>query len=127
MKDKLRSVGLKPVKNCHYVDPEKPDELRTFCIKGAALKEWMNLFSDDNRFAAGNHLICFKKVEKWKTWAVTYTFPTFSICDALTQEQKNIQTSWGAKLSAYQERVNVTADEIQNEKVAKEEDIELPF
>jgi hypothetical protein len=57
---------------------------------------------------------------------VTYTFPTFSICDELTQEQKNIQTSWGAKLSAYQERVNVTADEIQNEKAIQEEDT-LPF
>lgn len=127
LKDKLRSVGLKPVKNCHYVDPEKPDELRTFCIKGAALKEWMNLFSDDNRFAAGNHLVCFNKVEKGKTWAVTYTFPTFTICDELTQEQKNIQTDWWVKLAAYQERVNATADEIQNEKVAKEDDLELPF
>ena len=36
--------------------------------------------------------------------------------------------SWGAKLAAYQEKVNATADEIQNEKVAMEnEEPELPF
>ena len=52
----------------------------------------------------------------------------FSICDALTQEQKNVQTSWWAKLAAYQEKVNVTADEIKNEKAAMEsEDDWLPF
>ena len=36
--------------------------------------------------------------------------------------------NWGAKLAAYQEKVNATADEIQNEKVAKEDEYDwLPF
>ena len=124
--DKVKAVGLKLTKNVHYVDPEKPEELRTFCIKGAWLKAWLETFADDNRFAASNHLICFDKVENGKTWSIKYTFPRFTICDALTQEQKNIQQSWWAKLAAYQERVNATADEIQNEKVAMEDDW-LPF
>jgi hypothetical protein len=73
-------------------------------------------------------LICFKEVKNGKTWSIKYTYPVFSICDALTQEQKNVQTSWWAKLAAYQEKVNVTADEIKNEKVAMEnEDDWLPF
>lgn len=127
IKDKVKAVGLKLTKNVHYVDPDKTDELRTFCIKWAWLKAWLETFADDNRFAASDHLICFDKVENGKTWSIKYTFPKFTICDKLTQEQKNIQMNWGAKLAAYQERVNATADEIQNEKVAKEDDLELPF
>lgn len=127
IKDKVKAVGLKLTKNVHYVDPDKPDELRTFCIKWAGLKAWLETFADDNRFAASDHLVCFDKVENGKTWSIKYTFPKFTICDKLTQEQKNVQMNWGAKLAAYQERVNATADEIQNEKVAKEDDLELPF
>lgn len=127
IKDKVKAVGLKLTKNVHYVDPDKTDELRTFCIKWAGLKAWLETFADDNRFAASDHLVCFDKVENGKTWSIKYTFPKFTICDKLTQEQKNVQQSWGAKLAAYQERVNATADEIQNEKVAKEDDLELPF
>lgn len=127
IKDKVKAVGLKLTKNVHYVDPDKTDELRTFCIKWAGLKAWLETFADDNRFAASDHLVCFDKVENGKTWSIKYTFPKFTICDKLTQEQKNVQMNWGAKLAAYQERVNVTADEIQNEKIAEEEDIELPF
>ena len=121
------AVGLKLTKNVHYVDPDKTDELRTFCIKWAGLKAWLETFADDNRFAASDHLVCFDKVENGKTWSIKYTFPKFTICDKLTQEQKNVQMNWWAKLAAYQERVNATADEIQNEKVAKEDDLELPF
>jgi hypothetical protein len=33
IKDKVKAVGLKLTKNVHYVDPDKTDELRTFCIK----------------------------------------------------------------------------------------------
>lgn len=127
IKDKVKAVGLKLTKNVHYVDPDKTDELRTFCIKWAWLKAWLETFADDNRFAASDHLVCFDKVENGKTWSIKYTFPKFTICDKLTQEQKNVQQSWWAKLAAYQERVNATADEIQNEKVAKEDDLELPF
>lgn len=127
IKDKVKAVGLKLTKNVHYVDPDKTDELRTFCIKWAGLKAWLETFADDNRFAAIDHLVCFDKVENGKTWSIKYTFPKFTICDKLTQEQKNVQMNWGAKLAAYQERVNATADEIQNEKVAKEDDLELPF
>lgn len=128
IKDKVKAVGLKLTKNVHYVDPDKTDELRTFCIKWAGLKAWLETFADDNRFAASNHLICFKEVKNGKTWSIKYTYPVFSICDALTQEQKNVQTSWWAKLAAYQEKVNVTADEIKNEKVAMEDEYDwLPF
>lgn len=127
IKDKVKSVGLKLTKNIHYVDPDKTDELRTLCIKWAWLKSWLETFADDNRFAAASHLVCFKEVKNGKTWSIKYTYPVFSICDALTQEQKNIQTGWWAKLAAYQEKVNATADEIQNEKAAMEDDSELPF
>lgn len=129
IKDKVKAVGLKLTKNVHYVDPDKTDELRTFCIKGAWLKAWLETFADDNRFAAGNHLICFKEVKNGKTWSIKYTYPTFTICDELTQEQKNTQTSWWAKLAAYQESVNATADEIKNEKAVMEAENEetLPF
>ena len=126
IKDKVKAVGLKLTKNVHYVDPDKTDELRTFCIKWAWLKAWLETFADDNRFAASDHLVCFDKVENGKTWSIKYTFPKFTICDKLTQEQKNVQMNWGAKLAAYQERVNTTADEIQNEKAAMEDDW-LPF
>lgn len=127
IKDKVKAVGLKLTKNVHYVDPNKTDELRTFCIKGAWLKARLETFADDNRFAAANHLICFDKVENGKTWSIKYTFPKFTICDELTQDQRNIQQWWWAKLAAYQEKVNATADEIQNEKVVMEDEDSLPF
>jgi len=127
IKDKVKALWLKLTKNVHYVDPDKTDELRTFCIKGAWLKAWLETFADENKFAAANHLVCFDKVENWKTWSVKYTFPRFSICDALSQEQKNVQQSWWAKLAAYQEKVNTTADEAKNDEVAKNDVDELPF
>lgn len=115
IKDKVKAVGLKLTKNVHYVDPDDTEKLRTFCIKWAGLKAWLEVFTWENRFAAGNHLICFKEVKSGKTWAVKYTYPTFSICDPLTQAQKNIQQKWWVALVTYLDSVNVTADEINNE------------
>lgn len=133
IKDKVKAVGLKLTKNVHYVDPDRTDVLRTFCIKGAWLKSWLETFADDNRFAASSHLICFKWLKSGKTWGIKYTYPTFGICDDLTQDQMNAQQLWWAKLIAYQEKINATDDEIKNEEVVKEvekedeEDDGLPF
>lgn len=127
IKDKVKAVGLKLTKNVHYVDPNKPEELRTFCIKWAWLKAWLETFSGEDRFAASNHLICFKEVANWKTGAVKYTYPVFNICDALSQEDKNVQQQMWAKLIAYQESVSVSEEEAKNDEVAKNDVDELPF
>ena len=127
IKDKVKAVGLKLTKNVHYIDPEKPDELRTFCIKWAGMKSWLDTFTGDARFASADHLICFWKVKEGKTWAVKYTYPTFNVCDKLTPEQKTYQQKWWTILVGYQEAINMSAEEAKNDEVARDDVDELPF
>ena len=94
-------VQLKLTTNIHYVDPKEPDELKTFCLKGASSREWYEQFYNINRNAQTNHTVTLKEVKKGKTWSVTYTYPSFAAVSPLTPEQRKLQTEWGAKLVVY--------------------------
>ena len=127
IKDKIKSLGLKLIKNVHYIDPKKPEELRTFCIKGAALKEWMETFSDENRNAAWNNFLSEGEVKEWKTWAVTYTFPSFKIGAALTEKERAVQQEWGIKLLTYTQATITSKEEVEEKAAVKYDETELPF
>lgn len=127
IKDKVKALGLKLTKNVHYVDPKKTDELRTFCIKGAALKEWMEQFSDEKRYAAANNTLTLKETKSGKTWSVTYTYPSFTTVKPLNDEQKVLQQQWGAKLATFNSATAVTEDEVEEKAAVKYDDDNLPF
>lgn len=129
IKDKIKALGLKLIKNCHYVDPKKPDELRTFCIKWAALKEWMTTFSEENRNAAWNYFLSLWEVKEGKTWSVKYDYPSFKIWDTLWEEERKLQQKWWQELVKYTESTITTKDEVEEKKAVQDEtdDNELPF
>ena len=126
IKDYVKWLWLKLHKNVHYVVPGE-DVIKTFCIKGAALKSWYETFTDDKRWAAGNNRLKVEKIWNGKTGAIKYSFPVFGIASELTTEDKNTQTALWAKLIAYKNAMTVSADELANDKVAKEAELELPF
>lgn len=125
IKDKVKALGLKLIKNLHYFDPEHPEELRTLCIKWAWLKDWMDTFKDDKRNAPANKRITFKWIWKWKTWAINYTFPQFDIAWDLTTDDKIFQASQAKILIDYKDATTVSASELEEKKVV-DDDI-IPF
>ena len=126
IKDKVKALGLKITTNIHYIDPKKPEELRTFCVKGAASQEWMNSFSNENRNAEANNTVTLKEVKEGKTWSVKYTYPSFTTVKPLTPEQRTLQQEWGTKLINYTNEVNNSGEEV-TEPVNKYDDDNLPF
>lgn len=126
IKEKVKSWGLKLSKTVQYIDPKEPEVLKTFCIKWAALKSWMETFSDSNRYAAAEKKISLDKVAEGKTGAVKYTYPVFKVGTALTDEEKNIQCKMWMMLTKYHEETRVSKDDIEEKKVI-EDDWDLPF
>lgn len=124
IKDKVKAVWLKVTTNVHYIDPKETDVLRTFCIKGAASQEWMNSFSNENRNAEANNTVTLKEVKEGKTWSVKYTYPSFATVKPLTQEQRNLQQEWGAKLLTYK---NEVSEDVEEAPANKYDADELPF
>ena len=126
-------VQLKLTTNIHYVDPKEPDVLRTFSIKWAASKEWYEEFYKRNKNAQINNTVTLNEIKKWKTWSVTYTYPSFTAVKPLTPEQRKIQTEWGAKLVVYRGQtapVEDTAEAIVEETApatTSYNDDDLPF
>lgn len=125
IKDKVKSVGLKLTKNIHFFDPKNPEEIKTICIKGAALKSFLEVFADENRNAPAYKRIKLDKVAEGKTWAVKYTYPVFAPATDLTAEDRVNQQKLWAELVNYKNQAQADAEA---EEVAKEvADSELPF
>lgn len=130
IKDKVKAVGLKLSKNVHYVDPKKPNELKTFCLRGAGLKEWFNNFSKESRNVPWNNTLTLKEIKEGKTWANKYTYPSFGVVSPLTDKERVLQQEWGAKLVVYRNATNVTPEELEEEAIINEskyDDDDLPF
>lgn len=126
IKDSVKAVRLWLTKNIHYFDPAKPDEIRTFCIKWAALKSWMDVFKDDLRNAPGYKRIRLDKIDDGKVWKVTFQFPVFATGSDLTAEDRIAQTKLSAELINYKNQAQADA-EVEEVKKDLTDDNELPF
>jgi len=129
IKDYIKGLWLKLTKNVHYIDPADATTLRTFCIKWAWLKSWMEVFTDENRNAPAFKRIALDKVAKWKTWAVTYEYPVFKVASDLTADDRKAQQALWVELVNYKEATTISAEEYAEEQAAKEDtkDDDLPF
>lgn len=128
IKEKVKAVGLKLTKNIHYIDPKEPNDIRTFCIKWAWLKAWMDSFSNENRNIPWYKRLKLKEVANWKTWAVKYTYPVFEWASDLTADDRMAQQTLWDVLMNYKEATTMSAKEFEETKAVKEsDDIELPF
>lgn len=129
IKDDLAKVGLKLIRNIHYVDPADYETLKTFCIKGAASKARFETFSNENRNLPGFKRIKLAEVKEWKTWAVKYKYPIFEGGADLTAEDRVAQQKWQAALITYKDATIATEDDVAESKAVKDltDDNELPF
>lgn len=84
----------------------------------------MNSFSNENRNAEANNTVTLKEVKEGKTWSVKYTYPSFATVKPLTQEQRNLQQEWGAKLLTYK---NEVSEDVEEAPANKYDADELPF
>lgn len=126
IKNDVKAVGLKLTKNIHIFDPAFPEDIRTICLKGAWLKAWMEVFTDDNRNAPAYKRIKLEKVAEGKTWAVKYTYPVFAPATDLTAEDRVTQQKLWADLINYknQEKADAEVEEVKKDLT---DDWELPF
>ena len=130
IKQDVKAAKLGLTKNIHYFDPAKPDEIRTLCIKGAALKAWMDVFKDDLRNAPGYHRIKLEKVDSWKVGKNEFTFPVFGAGSDLTAEDRVNQQKLWAELMTYRDtaKADAEAEEVNNQLDRElKGDEELPF
>lgn len=124
IKDKAKGMGMKLVKNIHFITNDSPDEIRTISLVWAWLSDWINWFAE-TPFVLSNNKIKFAWIKDWKKWANKYKFPHFEAGKTLTDEDKKIQMAWAQSLLDYHEATKINPDEIE----AKEnvDDSEDPF
>lgn len=125
IKQDIKAVRLGLTKNIHYLDPAKPDEIRTICVKGSWLKAWMDVFKDDLRNAPAFKRIKLDKVDEGKVGSVKFTFPVFAPASDLTADDRIAQQKLGTELINYKESEQANA-ETEEVKSTMEEDT-LPF
>lgn len=124
IKDKAKGMGMKLVKNIHFVTEKEPDVIRTICLNWAGLSDWINWFAE-TPFILSNNKIKYAWLKDWKKWANKYKFPHFEAWSTLTDDNKKIQIVWAQMLLDYHDATRVSPDEIEAKEAVDETD--LPF
>lgn len=124
IKDKAKAMGMKLVKNIHYITNDNPDEIKTVSLVGAGLSDWINWFAE-TPFVLSNNKIKFIGAKDWKKGANKYKFPHFEAWATLTDADKKIQMAWAQLLLDYHEATKINPDEIEAKETIDESDI--PF